>query len=120
MGGGEIQPMTQPVVRISRGRFAPEKYEQIKRLIEESAAPLVPALRNLHGLMDYYAVVDKETSTVANVSIWEDLAAAKQLDTLKEMLAQRPILEGAGVTFDRIANYEPLWKIGAGQRSPAV
>jgi hypothetical protein len=27
------------------------------------------------------------------------------------MLAQRPILEGAGVTFDRIANYVPLWKI---------
>jgi hypothetical protein len=33
------------------------------------------------------------------------------MDTLGEMLAERPILEGAGVTFDRIGNYEPLWKI---------
>lgn len=103
--------MTKPIVRISRGRFAPERYEQIKKLIEESAAPLVPVLRKLHGLVYYHAAVDRETSTVLNVSIWEDLAAAKQMDTLQEMLAQRPILEGAGVTFDRIANYEPLWEI---------
>jgi hypothetical protein len=33
------------------------------------------------------------------------------MDTLTEMLAQRPILEHAGVVFDRIANYEPLWII---------
>jgi hypothetical protein len=30
------------------------------------------------------------------------------------MLAQRPILEAAGVRFDQIANYAPLWKIEAG------
>lgn len=112
--------MMKPIVRISRGRFAPEMYEQIKRLIEDSAVPLVPALRKLHGLLYYHAAVDQDTSTVVNVSIWEDLAAAKQMDTLQEMLAQRPILEGAGVTFDRIANYEPLWKIRAGEPTPAV
>jgi hypothetical protein len=33
------------------------------------------------------------------------------MDTLAPMLAQRPILETAGVHFDQIANYEPLWKI---------
>jgi hypothetical protein len=52
------------------------------------------------------------TSTVVNVSVWTDLDAAKQMDTLGAMLAQRPILEHAGVVFDPIANYEPLWTIG--------
>ena len=48
---------------------------------------------------------------VVNVSVWESEEAAKQIDKLAAMLAQRPILEAAGVTFDRIANYKPLWKI---------
>jgi hypothetical protein len=51
------------------------------------------------------------TSTVVNVSVWTDLDAAKHMDTLGPMLAQRPILERAGVRFDPIANYEPLWNI---------
>jgi hypothetical protein len=55
--------------------------------------------------------VDERTSKVVNVSLWSDLDAAKQMDTLAPMLAQRPILETAGVHFDQIANYEPLWKI---------
>ena len=84
---------------------------EVRRLIEESAKPLVPAIQALSGLLYYHASVDESTYTVVNVSIWEDVAAAKQMDTLAPMLAQRPILEAAGVQFDKIANYEPSWKI---------
>jgi hypothetical protein len=100
-----------PVVRVSKGRFAPERHDQVKKLVDDSAKPLVPALSELRGLLYYHVAVDAATSTVVNVSIWENLAAAKQMDTLAPMLAQRPILEAAGVTFDKIANYEPAWKI---------
>lgn len=100
------------VVRVSKGRFAPEKYDEVRRLIQESAKPLAPALKKLVGLLHYHAGVDSETNTVVNVSVWSSLDAAKQMDSLAEMLAQRPILEEAGVQFDRIANYEPLWTIG--------
>ncbi len=103
--------MAQPIVRISKGHFSEEKYAGVRELIEESAKPLVPALQNLRGLLYHHAAVDPLTNTVVNVSIWEDVEAARQMDTLPAMLAQRPILEGAGVIFDRIANYEPLWKI---------
>lgn len=99
------------VVRVSKGRFAPEKYDEVRRLIQESAKPLVPALKELVGLLYYHAGVDSETNTVVNVSVWSSLDAAKQMDSLAEMLAQRPILEEAGVQFGRIANYEPLWNI---------
>ena len=37
--------------------------------------------------------------------------AAKQMRTLPPMLSQRSILEAAGVQFDQIANYEPIWTI---------
>ena len=100
-----------PVVRISKGHFAPPQYEEVYRLIQASAEPLLPALKQLRGLLYYHAAVDPVTHTVVNVSIWTDLDAAKQMDTLAPMLAQRPILEQAGVQFDRIANYEPLWTI---------
>jgi quinol monooxygenase YgiN len=101
--------MGGPVVRISRGRFALDKYVHVRNLIESSATTLMPAIKNLRGLFYYQAAVDPITNTVVNVSIWEDVEAAKQMETLPEMLAQRPILEQAGVTFDPIANYEPLW-----------
>ncbi len=102
-----------PVVRISKGRFDSARYEEVRQLIAESATPLVPALKQLRGLLYYHAAVDPNTNTVVNVSVWTDLDAARQMDTLAPMLAQRPLLEQAGVEFERVANYEPLWTIQA-------
>ena len=109
----------QPVVRISKGHFAPEQYEEVRRRIEESATPLVPAIQELAGLLYYHVAVDAVTNTVVNVSIWESETAARQMETLAPMLAQRPVLEAAGVRFDRIANYLPLWKIEGRWSFPA-
>jgi hypothetical protein len=33
------------------------------------------------------------------------------MDSLQEMLAQRPLLEAAGVSFELITNHETLWTI---------
>ena len=99
------------VVRISRGCFEAAQFAEVRRLIEESATVLVPAIQRLRGLLYYHAAVDAGSNTVVNVSVWADLDAANQMSTLAEMLAQRPILEAAGVAFDKIVNYEPLWEI---------
>lgn len=109
-----------PVVRISKGRFAPERYDTVRGLIEKSAEPLVPALKQLRGLLYYHAATDPVTNTVVNVSIWTDLDAARQMESLAPMLAQRPILEQAGVQFDQIANYEPLWALRASELEQAL
>jgi hypothetical protein len=37
-----------------------------------------------------------------NVSVWESLATAKQMDTLKEMPAQRDVFVELGVKFDDV------------------
>jgi quinol monooxygenase YgiN len=101
------------VVRISKGRFGPERYDEVRCLAEDSAGPLLPALKRLRGLLYYHVGVDPITNTIVNVSIWTDLAAAKQMETLPEMLALRPGMVEAGVQFDAIANYEPLWALAA-------
>lgn len=104
---------TYPTVRISRGHFSSERYDEVRRFIEEAAEPLVPALKQLRGLLYYHVAVDPVTNTVVNVSIWTDLDAARQMDTLAPMLALRPGAERIGIQFDPIANYEPLWAIQA-------
>jgi len=100
-----------PVVRISRGRFEPKIYVEIVSLAKRSEAALEPSLKQLKGLLYYHVSVDKKTSTFVNVSLWKDLDSAKQMDSLPAMLAQRPVMEEAGLQFDKIANYEPLWRI---------
>jgi hypothetical protein len=45
------------------------------------------------------------------VSVWETSEDAHQMDSLQPMLAQRPILEAAGVGFEEITNHETLWTI---------
>jgi quinol monooxygenase YgiN len=101
----------QTVVRVSKGHFEADRCAEVQRLIAESAAVLVPAIEALPGLLYYHAGVDPASNTVVNVSVWESMAAAKQMDTLAPMLAQRPVLEAAGVRFDKIANYEAAWSI---------
>jgi hypothetical protein len=65
----------------------------------------------LPGLLHYYVGIDRVKGQLTNVSVWNTLAHAHQMDTLLEMLAQRPILEAAGVTFEVITNHETLWTI---------
>lgn len=100
-----------PVVRISKGRFDPENAAEAERLLGESERALRSALTRLSGLLHYYVGIDRLNRQLTNVSIWDSLASAHQLDTLPEMLAQRPILEAAGVTFEVITNHETLWTI---------
>ena len=47
-----------------------------------------------------------------NVSVWETLADAKQLDTLQAMLDLAPPFVAAGARFERpITNHETLWAL---------
>ncbi len=48
---------------------------------------------------------------IRNGSVCETLEQAHQMDSLAPMLAQRPILEAAGVDFETITNHESLWTI---------
>jgi hypothetical protein len=100
-----------PVVRISKGSFDPSRLAEAERLLAEGEESLRTPLTELHGLVHYYVGIDREQGYLTNVSVWETVEDAHQMDSLAQMLAQRPILEGAGVTFETITNHETLWTI---------
>jgi hypothetical protein len=99
------------VVRISRGKFDLSDAAEAERLLAESEAALRAPLQELRGLVHYYVGIDRELGYVVNVSVWQTLEDAHQMDGLQAMVAQRPILEAAGVGFQPITNHETLWAI---------
>jgi hypothetical protein len=99
------------VVRISKGKFDLANLEEAERRLAESEVALRQPLEGLTGLVHYYVGIDRELGYLTNVSVWEILKDAHQMDSLQPMLAQRPILEAAGITFEQISNHETLWTI---------
>ena len=101
-----------PVVRISLGRFDPSKYEEVRRLLDESQTTLLPAIRALKGNIAYYVGLDRENSAMTNVSIWQTLEDAKQMASLQAMLDLAQRFTVAGVRFESpITNHETLWSV---------
>ena len=80
-------------------------------LLAEGEGALREGLQELTGLLHYYVGIDRESGYLTNVSVWETLEDAHQMDAFKPMLDQRPILEEAGVRFETITNHETLWTI---------
>ncbi len=79
--------------------------------LKDGRSILESALRLLPGLIHYYVSIDSVSNTMVNVSIWESLQASHQMDTLKEMIAQRDVFVALGVKFQPIRNYSGLWSI---------
>jgi hypothetical protein len=102
------------VVRISKGKFNVKDVVDAERLLVDSERALREPLSRLRGLLHYYVGIDRAAGYLINVSVWDSLEAAHQMDALQAMLAQRPILEAAGVTFEVITNHETLWTITPG------
>ena len=100
-----------PVVRISKGMFGLEKVAEAERLLREAEASLRDPLQALHGLLHYYVGIDRELGYLTNVSVWETLEDAHQMDSLQPMLALRPSFEATGASFETITNHETLWTI---------
>jgi hypothetical protein len=102
------------IVRISKGKFNLHDSDRAERLLVQSEAALREPLSRLPGLLHYYVGIDRAAGYLTNVSVWESLGAAHQMDTLTAMLAQRPLLEAIGIVFEEITNHEALWTITPG------
>jgi hypothetical protein len=100
------------VVRISLGRFDASKYPMVRTLLDESQASLKPAIGRLNGNLAYYVGIDRENSTMTNVSVWASLDDAMQMASLPEMLALARTFTEMGVSFETpITNHATLWSI---------
>ena len=56
------------IVRISLGRFDAEKFEIVRKLLDESQKTLIPAIRALRGNHAYYVGIDKENNAMCPTS----------------------------------------------------
>jgi quinol monooxygenase YgiN len=100
------------IVRISRGSFVPEAYEPVRQRLDGAQESLIPAIRQLAGCLHYFAAIDRESSSMVNVSVWRSLADAQQMQTLAPMLALAEAFTREGVRFERpIINYQTLWQL---------
>lgn len=100
------------VVRISLGRFDPENFENIQRLLHDSQKTLIPAIRGLSGNLAYYVGIDRENAMMTNVSLWHSLENAQQMATLTAMLDLARTFVEIGVRFERpITNHEVPWTL---------
>jgi hypothetical protein len=103
--------METVVVRLSRGTFEASMLDAVRAKLELGKLTLEPAIRELRGLRHYYVGIDETSNTMVNISVWDSLEDAKQMETLAPMLAQRDIFLELGVIFDPIRNYTSLWTI---------
>jgi hypothetical protein len=104
----------QPVIRVSILRCAPERFAELRQMMIGADATLRPGIEAMRGLLAFYAGADEATSSLTNVSVWTDLAAAKQLDTFQPMLDLGRTFAEKGATFERpIMNYATLWQLNA-------
>jgi len=103
----------KPVVRVSILRCLPENFAELRQMSIDADAVLRPGIEAMPGLLAFYFGADEATSSLANVSLWTTLEAAKQLDTFQPMLdLGKPFIE-KGATFERpIVNYATLWQLG--------
>ena len=109
---GHEQPGSLPVVRISRASFQPDRYQEVRRLLDSAKGSLVPALQKLPGCLDYFASIDRDSNTMINASLWRSLEEAKQLDGFPPMRELAAQFTRSGVVFERpVTNYETLWRL---------
>jgi hypothetical protein len=101
-----------PTVRVSVIRCQPQHFAELKRMMAEACAVLEPGIRQMRGLIHFYAGEDEAVNSLVNVSVWRTLEDARQLDTFQPMLNLGKEFVSKGATFERpIMNYASQWEI---------
>ena len=102
------------VVRVSILNIPAVHLDAASQLMEEAEAAL-GGIRKLPGLLAYFVGIDRSTSQLSNVSVWDTDENAKAMSTFQPMLdLARVFAEIPGVTFVRpIPNFEGLWQWGS-------
>ena len=96
-------------VRVSRGRFAADKYDELADRLRAAEKVVSPEIRHLPGLIDYYAGMDHDSNSMIRVSIWDTRNHSDAMSTLPAILALRDEFEAAGVEWESIDTYDVAW-----------
>jgi quinol monooxygenase YgiN len=96
-------------VRVSKGRFAADKYDEMADRLKAAEDVLAPEIRALPGLIDYYAGMDRDSNSMIRVSIWDRREHADAMSGLKQVTASREEFAAAGVDWEPINTYDVSW-----------
>lgn len=101
------------IVRVSIIRCEPSHFNELKKMMAEAKSILAPGIGKLRGFRHFFVGEDEVTSSLTNVSLWDDLETAKQLDSYQPMLDLGKVFIAKGAKFERpIMNYQEQWQIG--------
>jgi len=108
----QLSAIALPTIRVSVIRCHPQQFAELKQMMADSIAVLEPGIRQMRGLIHFYAGEDEAVNSLTNVSVWRTLEDAKQLDTFQPMLDLGKVFVSKGATFERpIMNYTSQWEI---------
>jgi hypothetical protein len=98
-------------VRVSILTIPAEHLESVAQLMVDAEESL-SAIKQLPGLVAYFAGVDRATMQLSNVSVWDSTDHANAMTTFQPMLdLAKRCMEFPGVTFLRpIPNFDSLWQ----------
>ncbi len=104
--------MNAPVIRISIGKFEPDRAAAVAVMLQESRARLESGIRAMTGNLAYYVGIDHINHAMHNVSIWNSVAEANQMSNFAPMLALAAEFTTLGVRFEQpILNFDTLWQL---------
>jgi hypothetical protein len=72
-------------VRVSILNIPADQIDHVAQLMTNAETALA-GIKELPGLISYYAGIDRETSQLSNVSVWESAEHAKAMSTFQPML----------------------------------
>jgi len=106
-------PSTPLVVRVALVRCDPDNFALISDKMQESEKVLRSGIEAMPGLFAYYAGADAQTLTLTNVSLWDTVEHAKQIDTFEPMsrLAQE-LIDIGGRPERPVMNHVTQWSFG--------
>jgi hypothetical protein len=101
------------VVRVSILNIPHEHLDEASQRMKDAEASL-GGIRELPGLLAYFVGVDRSTSQLSNISVWDTAEHARAMSTFQPMLdLARTFAELPDVTFARpVPNFEGLWQWG--------
>lgn len=102
-----------PIVRISIMRCDAAQFEKLRLMMLESEATLRPGIEQMPGHLAFFAGADPTICTLTNVSLWDTLEHAQQLDVFQPMLDAGKRFAAEGARFERpIINSATWWRFG--------
>lgn len=101
-----------PVVRVSILTIPHERIDEAAEAMRRAETELI-GIKQLTGLLAYFAGVDRERSQLTNVSVWDSVEHAEQMSAFQPMLDLGKKFAAEGATFLRpIPNFQCLWQWG--------